>query len=209
MVKYAKKSDTSNTISGRIKGLLESLDMLPLHLSQKTGIDNAIIYKCLGGKRKWNLGHLELIAPVLGVRIADLIQEAIMVPRVGGIKDGQGPVHAQILRPTSPQDSRPYRLQEDKSTLSKIYELVVEDRSLMPSLPPGAVLIVQRETADIIKNENFVVYWAEDGQTYVRQIFFDVDHLILRSLTQGIADKVLPMKHLTLCEKIIRIEFPS
>jgi hypothetical protein len=206
--KNDRTKDTADTITGRIKALLAHLDMLPLHLSLKTGIDNAIIYKCLNGKRKWNLGHLELIAPVLGVALGDLVQETIMVPEAGKIREGQGPSQAQILRPTE-QGSRPLRLKEDKETLSKMYGLEVEDRSMMPSFPPGTFITAQRDTADSIKNENFVVYWDEDGQTYIRQIFFDQDNIVLRSLTQGVPDKILPKKHIALCDKILRIEFPA
>jgi hypothetical protein len=207
-----KKNDrtkrTADTITGRIRALLARQDMLPLHLSFKTGIDNAIIYKCLNGKRKWNLGHLELIAPVLGVTLADLVQEIVMIPHPGGIREGHGPSQAQILRPTE-QGSRPLRIKEDKETLSKMYCLEIEDRSMMPSFPPGTFLTAQRDTADLIKNENFVVYWDEDGQTYIRQIFLDQDNIVLRSLTQGIPDKILPKKHIALCDKILRIEFPA
>jgi hypothetical protein len=188
---------------------MASQDMLPLHLSNKTGIDNAIIYKCLHGKRKWNLGHLEKIAPVLGVTLGDLVQETILVPRAGAIREGQGPPQEQILRPEPDQGSRPYRLKEDKETLSKMYSLEVEDRSMNPIFPPGTVFTAQRDTAEIIKNENYVVHWGEDGQTYVRQIFFSPNQIILRSLTQGIPDKILPIKHLSLCDKILRVEFPS
>lgn len=208
-----KKNDrtkgTADTITGRIKALLAQQDMLPLHLSIKTGIDDAIIYKCLNGKRKWNLGHLELIAPVLGVTIGDLVQETVMIPKAGRIREGRGPTHLQIVRPAPDQGSRPLKFKEDKKTLSQLYDLEVEDRSMMPSFPPGTFITAQRDTADSIKNENFVVYWDEDGQTYIRQIFFDQDNIVLRSLTQGVPDKILPKKHIALCDKILRIEFPA
>ena len=204
-----KNDDIRGTITKRIEALLASQDMLPLHLSHKVGIDNATIYRCLSGKRKWNLGHLELIAPVLGVTLGDLIQETITVPQVGGVREGQGPPQSQILRPAPEQGSRPFRIKEDKETLSKMYSIEVEDRGMMPSFPPGTFLTAQRDTADSIKNENFVVYWDEDGQTYIRQIFLNQDHIVLRSLTQGVPDKILPAKHIALCDKTLRIEFPE
>jgi phage repressor protein C with HTH and peptisase S24 domain len=76
--------------------------------------------------------------------------------------------------------------------LAPMYCLEVEDRSMMPAFPPGSILFAQRDTWDTIKNGNFVVYWDEDNQTYIRQTIMDHDHIILRSLTQGIPDKVLP-----------------
>jgi hypothetical protein len=79
-----KTTDIIGIVNERIQVLLDSLDMRPLHLSHKTGIDDAIIYKCLNGKRKWNIGHLQKIAPVLGVTLGYLFQETIMVPRAGG-----------------------------------------------------------------------------------------------------------------------------
>lgn len=207
-VENDKLRDT-HPITSRIKALMASLDMLPLHLSRKTGLDNAIIYKCLQGKRSWNLGHLQKIAPVLGVTVGGLVQETIMVPHVGGIKEGQGPPQSQILRPAPDQGSRSFRLKDDAKMLAKMYDLDVEDRSMMPSFPPGTVLTAQRDTADSIKNENFVVYWDETGGTWIRQIFLDQDHIVLRSLTQGFPDKILPAKHIALCDKILKIEFPA
>lgn len=207
--KKDKPKGIKGSITGRIEVFMEGLDMLPLHLSQKTGIDNATIYRCLQGKRKWNLSHLELIAPVLGVTLMDLIQETIMIPQAGEVREGQGPPQSQILRPAPEQGSRPWRLKEDKETLSKMYSLRVEDRSMNPIFPPGTYFTAQRDTAESIKNENYVVYWGEDGQTHIRQIFLDQDHIVLRSLTQGVPDKILPAKHIALCDKILRIEFPA
>jgi len=208
--KNDQTSETADTITGRIKTLLAQQDMLPLHLSLKTGIDNAIIYKCLSGKRKWNLGHLELIAPTLGVTVADLVRENSTISQVGGVKEGQGPLQDHILRPGPVQEDQSLKVKkEGKETLAKMYDLTVEDRSMMPAFPPGTHLIAQRETSDTIKNENFVVYWDEDGRTYIRQIFFSPNQIILRSLTQGVPDKILPIKHLSLCDKILRVEFPA
>jgi DNA-binding Xre family transcriptional regulator len=207
--KHDKIKDTRGIITERIAALLASRDMLPLHLAHKTGIANETIYRCLNGKRKWNLDHLELIAPVLGVALGDLVQEIVMIPRAGEIRGGQGPPQAQILHPSPEQGSRALRLKEDKETLAKMYDLTIEDRSMMPAFPPGTHLFAQRETSDTIKNENFVVYWSDDGQTYIRQIFFSPDQIVLRSLTQGVPDKVLPKKHIALCDKILRVEFPA
>lgn len=209
MRKTQKPSNEIDSISMRIKVFMDGLDMLPLHLSHKAGLDNAIIYKCLHGKRKWNLGHLQKIAPVLGVTLGDLVQETILVPRAGGVREGQGPPQSQILRPEPDHRGRPLLLKKDTETLAKMYYLEVEDRSMMPAFPPGTHLFVQKETSDTIKNENFVVYWGDDGQTYIRQIFLDQDHIVLKSLTQGVPDKILPQKHITLCDKILRIEFPA
>jgi hypothetical protein len=209
MKKTTKPFIVKGPISIRIKAFMDELDMNRFQLSLKAKIDNAIIYKCLSGKRKWNLAHLQKIAPVLGVKLRDLIEETIMVPRAGGVRDGQGPPQSQIIRPAPDQKSRPFWLKEDAITLAKMYDIEVEDRSMMPSCPPGTILTAQRDTADLIKNENFVVYWDEDGQTYIRQIFLDQDHIVLRSLTQGVVDKILPAKHIALCDKILRIEFPA
>lgn len=191
--------ESDNSITGRIKTYMAAADMLPLHLSRKTGIDNAVIYKCLNGKRNWNLGHLQLVAKALGVKISELVEVPIKVPLVGKIADGQGPTQAEILRPH--RDWRPLFFKEDTDILAKLYDLEVVDRNMMPSFPPGTILTAQRDTSDIIQNENFVVYWGADGKTYIR-------HIILKSLTQGAPDQVFPVKHKALCDKILRVVFP-
>lgn len=199
------KKDKRAGITERIKGLLATLDMNRLRLSQKTGIDNAIIYKCLAGKRNWNLDHLELIAPILGVTLADLFKEPVMVPQVGEIRDGQGPLQSQVLR--GDHEGQPLKIKEDAATLAKLYSLSVADRSMVPTFPPGTRLVAQKETSDVLKNEDFVVYADEDGRVYIRQIIFDKDLIILKSLTQGIPDKILPAKHISLCDKILEVKF--
>ena len=193
-------------ITERIKALMAAAEMLPLHLSRKTGIDNAVIYKCLKGQRKWNLGHLQMVAKALGVRVRDVVDENPKVPMAGKVSDGQGPPQSQILRPD--QDGRPLRRKEDTDILAKLYDLEVGDRTMMPSFPPGTILTAQRDTADIIQNESFVVYWSADGKTYIRQILINQDHIILRSLTQGTPDQILPVKHIALCDKILDVKFP-
>ena len=209
---YTMQTKENNTppgtgaITKRIKDLMASLDMLPLHLARKTGIDNAVVYKCLNGQRNWNLGHLNKVALALGITPGELLQENIMVPIVGGVKEGQGPPQSQIMRPAPDHPGRRLRLKGDE-VLAKMYELQVEDRSMMPFCPPGTILTAQKDTADLIKDGNFVVFWAETGETFIRQIFIDQDHIVLRSLTQGTPDKILPVKHIALCDKIFRIEF--
>lgn len=190
---------TSKFITERIMALLAKRNLKRLHLAHKAGIANETIYRCLNGVRNWNLGHLELIAPVLGVALVDLFQKPIVVPRVGGIRDGQGPPQAHILRPAPDQEST--------GTLAKMYCLEVEDRSMMPSFPPGTHLIAQWETSDTIKNEDHVVFWSEDGKTYIRQIFLNSDRITLRSLARGDPDKIIPLKLLNCCDKIIRVDF--
>lgn len=209
MRKIKEPSNETDSPSIRIMALMDSLGMNRFQLSKEAKINNAIIYKCMSGKRKWNLGNLQKIAPVLGVTLADLMKETVMVPQAGGIREGQGPPQSQIIRPAPDQGRRSLRLKEDKETLANLYELEVEDRSMMPSFPPGTFLTAQRDTSDLIKDENFVVYWGEDGQTYIRQLFLHQDHVFLRSLTQGVPDKLLPKKHMALCDKILRAEFPA
>jgi len=196
-------------ISQQIEALLAALDMKPLHLANKTGIANETIYRCLNGVRKWNLKHLEIIAPHLGVTVADLIQKSVMVPRAGEVKEGRGPTQSQILHPSPEKGSRVFPAKENRATLAKLYDLTVADRSMTPTFPPGSILTAQRDTADLIQNEDFVIYWSDDGQTYVRQILLEGDHIVLRSLTQGVPDKLLPASQLALCNKILQVKFTA
>ena len=135
--------------------------------------------------------------------IGDLVQETIMVAQAGGVREGQGPPHQQILRPAPDHEGRPFHLKEDLKTIAKMYEIVVEDQSLMPHYPPGTIFTAQRETSDSIKSGNLVVYWSEDEKTHIRQIFIGQDQVVLKSLTQGISDKILPIKLISSCDKII------
>ena len=205
-MKTIENKTKTGAITKRIKDLMVSLDMLPLHLARKSGIDNAVVYKCLNGQRNWNLGHLNKVALVLGITPGELLQEDIMVPLAGGVKEGQGPPQSQIMRPAPDHPGRRLRLKGDE-LLAKMYELQVEDRSMMPFCPPGTILTAQKDTADLIKDGNFVVFWAETGETFIRQIFLSDDNIVLKSLTQGVPDKILPAKYSALCDKVLRVEF--
>ena len=132
-----KNNKPPDSTSDRIKALLASLDMKPLHLANKAGIQNETIYRCLNGIREWNLNHLRKIAPVLGVGLADLVQEPVMVAQAGAIKAGHGPSQSEILRSSTDPQKHPFRQKGDAKTLAKLYELTVEDQSMEPELSPG------------------------------------------------------------------------
>lgn len=206
MKKATKPFVVKGPISLRIKAFMDALGMNRFQLSFKAELDNAIVYKCLGGTRKWTLGHLQKIAPALGVKLSDLIEETIMVSRAGGVREGRGPPQTEILRPALDQGGRILEFKEDAKMLAKMYEIVVEDQSLEPELIPGTILTAQRDTADLIRNGNLVVYWSGDGRTAIRRIFLGQDQIILQSLTQGVPDKILPVSQIALCDKIIKIE---
>ena len=54
-----------------------------------------------------------------------------------------------------------------------------------------------------------MVYNPGDGHTLIRQVLIANDHLILKSLTQGIPDTVLAKDHIRLCDKVLRVDFPA
>lgn len=198
-------SNDKRGITDLIKGLLVSLDMKPLHLANKTGIANETIYRCLSGVRRWNLNHLRKIAPVLGVKLEYFFHDAEIPVLTGEVRDGQGPPQSQLQNHTLA--GRTYKIQEDTATLSTIYDLEVTDQSLVPTFPIGSHVIAQRETTDVINDGDFVVFWSEDGLTYVRQITLNSDHIVLHSLSPDTPDKIIPLKLLTCCDKIIEVKF--
>jgi transcriptional regulator with XRE-family HTH domain len=203
---------TESLITGRIKQIMDSQGLNTLELSKKSGVDNATLYKILGKRddeRVWTLDQLEKIAPALGVGLWELFSEPLYPPIVAEISNSEGPPIEKITKP-EPIGYHPYPIaREDKKTLQQMYCLKVKDKTMLPIFRPGAILTAQRETWRDIANEDFVIYCPADGHTLIRQVWSENEHLILKSLTQGIPDMVLPKEHLRLCHRVLRIDFPA
>lgn len=200
-------SGTQRIITQRIEHLIREVGYNRNQLAAKAGINNSIIYKFFTGERLWNLDQLEFIANALDVGLGDLVQEPLMVKVVGLVRDGHGPLQNEILRPVS-GTVRPLQTQVSPEILTQLYCLEIQDKSLSPAIPQGTFLYVQRGISETIKIMDYVVYWSENSQTILGQIIPEPEAVILKSLTQGIPDRILPRRHLALCDKIIRFDFP-
>lgn len=200
-------------ITGRITLIMEARGLNTLELSKKSGVDNATLYKIINGRdaqRAWTLDQLEKIAPALGVEIWELFIEPLYPPIIAEISNSEGPSIEQVTTPKPVLGHHPYPLlREDKKTLQQMYCLKVKDSTMLPTFRPGCILTVQRETWKDVTNEDFVVYNPGNGRTLIRQVFIDSDHLILKSLTQGVPDTVLAKDHIRLCDKVLRVDFPA
>ncbi len=195
-------------INARLKKLMTERNIEnELQLAQASGLHNTAIYRGFSGERPWNLDQLEIIARALKVNLSALLQEPLVVPVLGVAKEGQGPPQESITKP-KPIGYRSYQI-DDMTELAQLYCLEVVDNSMVPVLRQGAHLFAQRDTADSIKQGDLVVFWDGDDRTLIRQINFDGEHIILRSLTPGGADKVLPKRYLAACDRIRRIELPA
>jgi Peptidase S24-like/BetR domain len=206
-----KRTITTTTlemINTRIKALMTERGIEnELQLAEISGLHNTAIYRGFSGERPWNLDQLEIIARSLKVPMSVLFQEPIVVPIVGVTTDGHGPPQEDITHP-KPIGFRSYR-GDNLSDLAQVYCLKVADNSMAPILREGAHLIAQRDTADSIKQNDLVVFWDSDDTTLIRQINLDGEHIILRSLSPGGADKVLPKRYLAACDRIRSIELPA
>lgn len=195
-------------INARLKKLMTERNIEnELQLAQATGLHNTAIYRGFSGERPWNLDQLEIIARSLGVSLCSILQEPLVVPIVGLATEGQGPPQESIMHP-KPISYLDYQI-NDMSNLAKLYALEVADNSMVPILRQGAHLIAQRDTADSIKQGDLVVFWDTNDKTLIRQIKFDGDHIILRSLTAGGPGKEFSKRYLAACDRIRRIELPA
>jgi SOS-response transcriptional repressor LexA len=207
--KRSISTQTLEAINARLKKLMAERNIEnELQLAQASGLHNTAIYRGFSGERPWNLDQLEIIARrALKVPLSALFQDPLVVPIVGTAKDGHGPPQESITNP-KPIGYRAYQM-DDMTDLARLYCLEVADNSMTPILRQGAHLIAQRDTADSIKQGDLVVFWDSDDRTLIRQINFDGEHIVLKSLTPEGADKVLPKRYLAACDRIRRIELPA
>lgn len=208
--KRSLSPDTENLITRRVKALMDQQGWNVPDLERAAKINNSSLYKIINKSepgRTWTLDQLEKIAPALGVNLWELFEESLHPPIVAEISMSQGPNIEDIIHPKI-IGQHDYPFKEDRTTLSQMYCLRVKDRTMLPVFRPGTILTAQRGTWEGIVNEDFVLYCNEHGQTFIRQIFINQDHIILRSFTQGIPDIVLPKRLISSCDKVLRIDFP-
>ena len=195
-------------ITKRVEALMAERGLKMWDLSVLVRVSDSYLSRLLGGERPWTLDILERIAAGLNVSLGTLVEGPIVVPMVGEMtSEGIPSKQINSLEPVSYHSISP---QEDESTLAKIYCMKVRDRSLLPVFPQGTILVAQKDTSRTIESENFVIYSDEKGVAQVRQIFIPANdgHIILKSLDQRIPDLSLPIGHISLCDRVLRTEYP-
>jgi hypothetical protein len=206
--------EESRTITRRIYRLMAERGIKNRRqLALQSGVDNSIIYKITdespdanGHIRLWNLDHLHKIAAVLQVEIEKLTGESKDAPVVAEIIGGAGSLPENVDNSDKLGYYR-FNFAKQKDVMESVYALPVKDGSLLPVFRPGSILVAQKNTFETIREADYVVYTSPEDQLLIRQIFFDGSHIILKSLTQGVPDTILPRRLITSCDRILRVDF--
>jgi len=92
------------------------------------------------------------------------------------------------------------------ATLKGVYALRLEDKTMMPAFKQGTEFICQKDTWDLIEDEDMVVASDESGQAQIYRVHFvSNDFILLRAFNPATPDRTLPRNHLKLCDRVLEI----
>jgi DNA-binding Xre family transcriptional regulator len=176
----------------KIKDLADAAQIIPSQLS-----------RMLAGKRPWTLQHLESLARALGVQPGDLVDDRVGIPIIGKIT-----ASAEYSYPAKDEEPLGYiplpRVlveQGCQAMTENFYGLVAVDDSLEPFIPKGSKLIVCREKPP--REGRLAIYCDDQNKMWLGRVFSHNEHVLLRSLSEGYRDKILPSRYLNHMDRVV------
>ena len=193
-------------IGNKLRQLIEEKGTNAFAVSKATGIDDGYMYRMLQGKREWKLRYLETILDHLGVTLVEFFGGDLGIPVVASISATELFPYPQSIPETSDNQVR-YRGTSKLPTMKGVYALNIRDRSMMPAFKAGNNLICQKDSFDLIEDEDLVVSHDDKGMAQVYRVHFTGNDLIsLRSFNPAVPDRTLPRSHLKLCDLVVDIQ---
>jgi transcriptional regulator with XRE-family HTH domain len=198
--------DRDVEIGKKLRQLIEEKGTNAFAVSKATGIDDGYLYRMLQGKREWKLRYLEIILDHLGVPLEEFFGGDLEIPVVATFSATElFPYPLEIAEAGNGHMIR-YR-GKSLPTLKGLYALSLADRSMMPAFKAGTKFICQKDTWDLIEDEDLVVSPDEKGMAQVYRVHFTSDALItLRAFNPAIPDRTLPRSHLKLCDIVLETQ---
>lgn len=195
--------DADDIINQRIRKIMQDRKWKIKDLADAAHIIPSQLSRMLAGKRPWTLQHLEGLAEALGVQPGDLADAQVTIPIIGKITVAADCTYPN--RDTAPIGHIPLPrvLVEGQGwlTTEKFYGLVAADDSLEPLIPQGTKLIVWRDQPP--KESRLAIYCDEQNKMWVGRVFFHHEHILLRSLSGGYQDKILPSRYLKHMDRVV------
>jgi transcriptional regulator with XRE-family HTH domain len=194
-------------ISERIKKLLEDRGLKQKPFAKAAGIDQSQFNRMMRGVRDWTLPHLQATAQALNLQVGELT-DVIMIPIVAEISaDTESSYPGEIKDcdlgyvPFIPR----FFGDKDQPVLENLYSLRIKDDSFAPALLQGSKLIVEKEGN---KREGDLVVYCDGGNIlHIGLLCLHDDQVLLRSISPGKKDLLLPRRQLASMDPVIGQSF--
>lgn len=203
----------NDTISQRVKLLMQEYGLSQSALARKAQYDQGALSKMLRREKAWSANAVEKVARALGVapeyltsavspETYSIIPFPIVAEWYEGGFDYQLTYRQDPLRLGLIVQSKGGRV-----TLKPIYGIEVKDDSLLPMIPRGSLIRVQRDTWEEIEEGNMVIYCKEDGYGSVRRVHFEGAFIHLISPNPNVPPVKVPKTYQVLLERVIGVDF--
>ena len=189
-----------------VQAAMEKAGITQVQLAALTGITQAHLSRLLRGERGWKPGHIERVCRALKIEPLKYLADEIMrVPVRGIISKGAfpyGPVFEPKRKTARTASARMSLLLENG------YCLEVQDDSLAPFVRKGALIYVQ-QSPQKLEDGDLVVYINPEGVGRI-YVFLkrDSDSLQLRTVSPAYPDTQLPVRHLSVLDRVVVIFYP-
>lgn len=193
------------SISRKVRKFIQLAGLNPNAVAKKAGIDNANFYRLLRNERKWQFHHLERVCEALSISFRDLFGQPIHIPIVATISAlNPFPYPHVIDKTASCIEYHGGAVQEEGNM--ELYGIEVGDRSFLPAFQAGTRFVVEKNSANKIKDESLVVCPDETGGAQICRLHIaGEEQITLRSLNPTVPDRILPKSHLKLCDRVVII----
>ena len=195
--------DRDAEIGQKLSQLFKEKGTNAFQVSKATGIDDGYLYRMISGERDWKLRYLEKILDHLEISLEEFFGGDLEIPVVANVSATKMFLYPQAITGI---DKIRYRGRGKLATLKGVYALRLEDKTMMPAFKQGTEFICQKDTWDLIEDEDMVVASDENGQAQIYRVHFvSNDFIMLRAFNPATPDRTLPRNHLKLCDRVLEI----
>jgi hypothetical protein len=199
--KSLDKSDL--LITQRVKRIFDQGNLTQGDLARELAVSQPHVSRLLVGKTAWQNKYLYQLTALYNVSINSLLLDPQEVPIVSLIENDEGFQYTATVQQNVWLGKAP--APPGEPNLAGLYCLQVKGNFFKPFFGPGSFIYAQKDGNDI-QEDMLVIYLSENAYGMLRQVKFDHDTIILKSLSPSGKNIKRPKTHLRLLERVVWIK---
>jgi len=191
--------DADHFLAERLRQIFDEGNFTQEELAKELDVTQPHVSRLLAGKTAWRKKYLHRFARLYNLNLNALVLDEQYVPIVGHLENDRGFEYADINKDKGWIGEAPAPPAE--YNLEGLYCLQIKGGFFAPLLSPGS-LIYARQNPSMIQENMLVIYVDENGRGLLKQLKFNNDTIILKSLSTSGNTITRPRIHLRILDKV-------
>ena len=191
--------DVERFLAARLRQIFEQGNFTQEELARELKVTQPHVSRLLAGKIAWRKKYLHRFARLYNLNPHALFLDEQYVPIVGCLEDDTGFDYTGLNQDQGWLGEAPAPPAE--YNLEGLYCLQIQGDFFAPLLSPGSLIYV-RQNPSTIEENMLVIYVDVNGRGLLRQLKFDNDTIMLKSLSASGQTITRPKMHLRILDKV-------